>query len=495
MKKIAFTIFASLFLLTGCNELELDDYTIISPNNFLKTADDAKALVTSCYYDIMHNGDGGMYCFSAFSFPLVTDLSTNVMRCNWGNGTSDWAVQFRQSYTPESPGFTRNLWAYYRNLSKYTLDIDRINGINDASLTDDLKTRYVAEIKAIRAWTAYLLYNTFGTFPIATLEQLKNPLDEVLLERASNETVETLITDDLNDAISALPVSYPDADYGRITKGHALMILLKFQMFKKQWTDASNTARQIIALNKYGLMNSYKDIFSKANRRNTELIYSIPASQVTGANYWLSWTLPYNFPTTNPTISKWNGYRITWDFYDTFEVADERLETIFAEYTSTSGDLITKSNDPDGIFNWGPIPMKYGEDPDVNGHQSTIDYIVFRYSDVLLSLAEAINNTAGPTSEAIGLVNQIRNRVGLPDLASEKTANMASFNDAILNERMHELYCEGFSREDLIRHGKLVETLKQLSGTDMVSEDRSLYPIPQSDITASKGAIKQNPGY
>jgi len=496
MKKIFSAIFIILFLLTGCKKLQLEVYDIISPSTFLKTASDAKALVTSCYYDIMHNGDAGMYSYGGTSFPYIFDLSTDVNRCNWGDASGDWATMSLQTYTPTAPGLTSNLWGHYRNISKYTLNIDRIQGMEGVpSLTDELKAQYIAEIKAIRAWCAYLVYNAYGTFPIATLEQLKNPLDEVELERASSETVENLIENDLIEAIAVLPEIYSDAEYGRITKGAAQMILLKFYMMKKNYVAAESTARQIIALNRYGLMENYNEIFARANTRNKELIYSIPSNRSTGCNFWVSWTLPGNFPTQNSTISKWNGYRVTWKFYETFETGDKRLENIFAEYISTTGELITRENDPGGIFNWGPIPLKYGEDPDVNGPYSLIDYVVFRYADVLLSLAESINNNLqGATSEAIGLVNQVRKRAGLADLTSDKIANVSAFNDAILSERRHELYCEGFSREDLIRHGKLIEVLQQFPG-NMASENRILYPIPQSAITESKGAIKQNPGY
>lgn len=494
MKNLFSKVIVMVLLFSSCTKLKLENYDIITPSSFLQNASDAEALVTGCYNDIMHNGDGGFYSFSAWSFPLVFDMSTDVFRCNWGDGSGDWSVQFKQSYTPANGGFTGGIWSQYRNISRYTLNIDRIQNIDDVGFSDELKNRYISEIKAIRAWTAYLLYTSFGTFPIATLEQLKDPLSDEELERASVEAVESLITNDLTDAIANLPTEYPDAEYGRVTKGFAMMVLLKFHMFKKNWSEAQKVARDMIALDKYDLLPNYKSVFTKENRRNKEIIFAIPASEAAGGNYWVSWTLPYNFPTDNPTIDKWNGYRLSWEFYETFEEGDERLETIFAEYVTTTGQLISRDNDPDGILRWGPIPFKYGEDPDVKGYKSAIDIVVFRYADVLLSLAEAINNISGPTLEAVELVNRVRTRVGLPDLSTEQTSDNGAFNNAILHERKHELYCEGFSREDLVRHGKLIETLSQFPGSNP-SVDKILYPIPQWSITQSKGAIKQNPAY
>ena len=36
------------------------------------------------------------------------------------------------------------------------------------------------------------------------------------------------------------------------------------------------------------------------------------------------------------------------------------------------------------------MPVKYGEDPDATGEESQVDWIVYRYADVLTLLAEAI---------------------------------------------------------------------------------------------------------
>ena len=52
--------------------------------------------------------------------------------------------------------------------------------------------------------------------------------------------------------------------------------------------------------------------------------------------------------------------------------------------------------------------MKYGIDPNAPGENTGVDIVVWRYSDVLLSLAEAINETAYPTTEAYDLVAQVR---------------------------------------------------------------------------------------
>ena len=143
----------------------------------------------------------------------------------------------------------------------------------------------------------------------------------------------------------------------------------------------------------------------------------------------------------------------------------------------------------------GALPLKYPEDASQTGDQSDNDVVVYRYADVLLELAEAINEQNGPTAEAIELVEQVRSRANqansIPDAA---TANKEAFRNFILDERGRELFCEGHRRRDLIRHGKLISTAHE-QGWTSAQPYMELFPIPQNVIDESQGKIKQNPGY
>ena len=205
--------------------------------------------------------------------------------------------------------------------------------------------------------------------------------------------------------------------------------------------------------------------------------------------------LPYNYVTKNPAIAKYSGFRVYWSFYDTFEKGDERLNVLLGEYTGSDGKVYNRQN-PGGAgeMGVGALPIKYGEDPTAVGNKSTIALVVFRYSDVLLLLAEAINRQNGPTLEAVELVNKVRRRAGLDSLIESKFSSKDVFNETILLERGHELFCEGHRREDLIRHGKFIEYAKLRPNT-LAEDFKVLFPIPQKYINEGKGIIVQNPGY
>jgi starch-binding outer membrane protein, SusD/RagB family len=86
--------------------------------------------------------------------------------------------------------------------------------------------------------------------------------------------------------------------------------------------------------------------------------------------------------------------------------------------------------------------------------------IYFRYAEILLMYAEACNEIGGPTYvlpgaslSAVAAVNLVRDRAGMPDVATQYLASAATFRERIKNERAVELYLEGKRFFDLSRWG------------------------------------------
>jgi hypothetical protein len=109
------------------------------------------------------------------------------------------------------------------------------------------------------------------------------------------------------------------------------------------------------------------------------------------------------------------------------------------------------------------------------------NFIVFRYADVLLMLAEALGE--GP--EAYELINQVRRRAGLPDIGPNTPG---TFEEKLLRERRVELAFENHRWFDLLRFGKAIEIM-QAKGY----RPKQCFPIPQREIDVSRGALQQNP--
>lgn len=486
MKKLLILSVMILGSLASChNDLEPEIYNIISPTLFPETESDVKSLVTGVYSNISTGTWGTIYsCGGSSGTTIWPELSTDIMDVEWG---AYWIPLSNFGWNENNAEVT-GTFNYYNTISKVTLTLDRIK---DVPMNEDKMKTYVAELTCIRGWMSWILYDLYGPVPVATLEVLKNPLDEVILERPDNKTMVDLIAVDLRNAANSLPVVA--SEWGRCTKGTALMVLLKLYMHEKDWTNAETIAREIIALNQYALLPDYASIFTIENQKNKEIIHSFSCTLESG-NMWHSHVLPPTYKTTNPNIQEWGGFRMRWSFFDTFEKIDKRLGVVLSEYMGKDGVYYDRNN-PGSNLDKGPVPIKYGEDPTQIGYFSSIDMILFRYSDVLLSLAEAAANKNGaPTQECIDLINQVRTRAGLGNLMLADYSNITGFNNMILLERGHELFCEGGRRQDQIRHNTYIEFGNTIPG-NQTAPYKVLFPLPQTIINEGKGKIIQNPGY
>ena len=135
--------------------------------------------------------------------------------------------------------------------------------------------------------------------------------------------------------------------------------------------------------------------------------------------------------------------------------------------------------------------VKFAPDPNGKGFVNGTDLIELRYADILLSLAEALNELNGPNQESVDLLKQIRDRAHA-SLITLDGLTKESLRDLILKERRMELYFEAKEREDLIRHGKFISNA--LSWGALAKDYHVLYPIPQREIDANPNIV-QNPGY
>lgn len=477
--------FFQLFVFSSCIS-DSEIYDNINAGMFPQTESDAESLVYTAYNLYTVNG---LYQSGVGGIIPVTELVTDIGNCQW---TSYWLNLLELKMFPYVSEFTQ-FYSRLNHMSLITMIVSQIEAMN---FDESKKNQLIAELKCLRAWGYYILYDLYGPVPLITMDVIDKPLEETLVPRASNAEMVSMIEKDLLEALPSLP--YSAVDYGRATKGLANMVLLKLYMHERDWEKAESVARELMKSEYgYGLMDTYASIFTLENERNKEIIQASVCNR-TISHSWYAHVLPYDYPGANPNYTKWSGYRIDWDFYNTFEEKDDRKSVICAEYVSLSDGMTYNQQNPGSSLTKGALPIKYGDDMECTGTGMQIDWIIFRYADVLLSLAEAIaNGSAGVTQEAVDLVNQIRTRAKLDPIKLEDySGDVEKFNEMLLLERGHELFWEGHRRTDLIRFGKYIDVMKRKeNGNLLVSDHYVLFPLPQSAINESKGVVLQNPGY
>ena len=489
MKNLKLIILGLLLTLTiGCNpDLESVNFDEINPAIFPASEADVEALVVAAYYPLRGSWWDGIHTTSENGIMFINDSATEILQ-------GDYGVQqlaTLHSYSPINAEVTRYYDRFYNRISSNTLSIERLE---KSDVNDIIKKKGIAELKCARAFLSYELFDMYGPIVVAPLEVLQNPLVETPLARLDYDEMVSFIENDLLDAAEDLPAPN-DAAYGRFSQGFARMLLIRLYLHEKRWADVEEQANAIMAMNYYELTSDYVDMFSVSSQEdNKEVMFAVPADYAgTSENQWQLMVLPSNYPERGG----WGTVQSSWSFYDSFESSDIRKTNLIAEYTGTDGVVYNRSN-PSNIMQKGPIPLKIAEDASRSTGLTTVDIILYRYADVILSKAEAIANKNGaPNQEAIDLINIIRERAQIDPVELVDYANIDDFNTLILLERSHEYWCEnGQYRSDLIRHGKYSEHNIELNGSlSQTASYKDLYPFSLDRISEGKGAFLQNPGY
>ena len=120
------------------------------------------------------------------------------------------------------------------------------------------------------------------------------------------------------------------------------------------------------------------------------------------------------------------------------------------------------------------------------------NFIIYRYANVLLMKAEALNEQ-GQTAQAMETLNIVRRRAGLANVAN---LSQTALREKIIHERRIELAFEGHRWFDLIRlqNGDYAINFLHSIGKTRVTKERLLFPIPQTEMDANS-LMTQNPGY
>ncbi len=506
MKKIIYFISVLITLsIASCTDLETERFDKINPDIYPKTESDAEALITAAAYGPFRTSyvrDQGLFTAAYEGIQTATEMSTDIGYCQWGD--SYWPDVLNFNFTPNSLVMNQ-FYQMRQSISAITVTFDKIA---DIPMKDGVKERMNAELHLGRAWLNYYLYSLYGPISIIPAEVINDVMADIVVPRATKEEMVAYMKADLAEAIKVLPAKYESSNnmYGRFTRGLAYTILMKLHMHEGEWSEAEKVGRELMkAEYGYALVPKYKDIFTIDNERNSEIIWAVLLEN--GINYqmWLAHVLPSQYPTQNEGLQKWNGFRVPWRFYNTFDKKDQRLEVLVGEFTDATGYVHKQPTDPanpdpKNLLNNGALPVKYGEDPDATAY-SSIDWVVYRYADVLTLLSEAIvRNNKTVTQEAVDLLNMIRTRAGVAAYQLSDFKDVNDFLDKMLLERGHEFWFEGLRKDDLIRHGKYIEYARKYKGVDgkgstTAKDEFVLWPLPQSAIDEGKGKIIQNPGY
>jgi hypothetical protein len=539
--KIQILLF-SLVIVFGisCEYLDYSEGSYLTEDELFDEYARARSLLTKVYSRIPDDfmGVAGAMRSSGTDEAVHVNSSNYIRTFNDGSWSPNRTIDAR--WTVNYSGI-REANFFLEESKDETWDELRYNRDPDYEDRMEQFNLFQYEARFLRAFFYFELFKRYGGVPIigdATLTES----EALLVERASAQEVVDYIVSECDVAIANLPENYNDIwgqENFRATKWAAMALKARTLLYaasplhnpqgdSDKWIAAAEASKAIIDSGVFSLEVDYADAVNK--NVSSELLFG----KYTGlSNSFERANFPVGFASGNtgtcPTQNLVDAYEmIAWGLpitdglagYDPdnpYEGRDERLaKTILTDGATWKGTTLEIW---EGGMNAPPLQnatktgyylRKYvGESAELEGANVSVlshTWTLFRYAEVLLNYAEAMNEAYGPQGNGDGVlsdlnaleaVTQVRDRVSLPTFF-HSTYNQDQFREALRRERRVELAFEDHRFWDVRRWGIGHDTeIKGMSitknGDDLsfevttveqrVWEDKMmLFPIPQAEI-------------
>ncbi len=505
------------------------------------------------------------YLFSIYA--ALPDISGNRINRDFLDAGSDDAVTSQTTATPvtllATDGITifnnpDDAWA--RSYNGIRMATNFLNNFGVVPLKNTAEKRsWFGEARAMRALFYWELVRRYGGVPILG-DSLKTLSDNIEIPRSSFAACINFIVsecDRAEDSLRGDPID--DNNYGRFTKDAAQALKAQVLLFAasplynggnvgdslngyasydaNRWKLAADAAKEIIDQNVYSLEPNFIALF--IIQRTTEVIFgkaNTLGKVVETTNGPINYATAPGAGNTSPTqelvdaFGMSNGLAITdagsgYDSTNPYVNRDPRLGyTVLyngAQWLNTAiQTFLGGVNRPGGATvqtQTGYYLRKFmGRFEDQTSYQDHYhDLIYFRYAEVLLNYAEAMNEFAGPSDEIFNAVEKVRQRAGLNPFALDHSISQDSLRTIIHNERHKEFAFEEKRYWD-IRRWKIagqVYNNHPLHGMNIINSSNGLiynivpvlktafdeskmyfYPIPYGELV-SNAQMRQNPGW
>lgn len=263
MKKYIIIIFAAV-LFTSCEKYLEENYlsgensaSIISSEQTFESLINAAYVSLRAYYGKENAWD-------------LTVAGTDIY--TWGlDNRSQGFCTYATFTTSEEQERVGALWReLYKALNTCNIILAKIDEVPYES--DDLRERRRGEVSFLRAHYLWLISEIWGGVHFTT-----EPSEEATREanRTPVETFQQQIITDLELAASVLPSTLTASEYGRITKPAAEAMLARVHLYRKEYTEASSYAKNVINNYDFTLLDDWSQIWDIENIKNPEIVWAV----------------------------------------------------------------------------------------------------------------------------------------------------------------------------------------------------------------------------
>ncbi|GAA4199828.1 RagB/SusD family nutrient uptake outer membrane protein [Pedobacter jeongneungensis] len=466
--------------------------------------------------------------------------------------------QFLDPGAADITGIYAQMYRGIRNANLMLANVDKV------PWTDLYNPSYIkGEQLYLRAYFYFELLRRFGGVVILTQPQEFTEASTDLPRSSYAETF-SLILSDLEQALTLLPLTNADwpnpaAQANRATGAAVMALKARALLFDAsplnnqgndlaKWKKAADASKAIMDLNKFSLEPNYANVLTVANSNEYIRIWPRGGRGFIGT-YLSDFLIPTSYGGAQSNLSPVQNH------VDLYEMANGKAITDASSGYNPQNPYLNR--DPRFYVNilynnatwqgravqtWQSEPnaqgiVTYGTDistatsitktsyylkrlwPEASRSGSTasalLNYVFYRYAEVLINYAEALNEESGPTAEVYNAVNAIRLRAKMPVLPAG--LSQAEMRERIRNERAIEFAFEDMRWWDILRWKKgpeivaqpmeAMKVVKNANGSfsynvielpafkKVFNNNMYLYPIPRTEMNKTSGALKQNPGW
>ena len=500
MKRISiYLLLALATFVTGCN---MDQYphSEIAAEDYVKDAAAVNTLVIGAY--------NGLHGVLYHEWSLTELRSDNARMRVSGSSAQDTKLieQLDQGTIGTAHEWVGQYWDNcYSTINRANMVLGNLDVVSD----DTERAQYEAEALFIRSMLYFNMVRLYG--PVFLVTKQTGADEARHMQRTPVEDVYAQIEADMERIVSEqmLPEQMPASMTGRVTLVAAKALLAKIYMTHysvgdEKYMAAKSLLQEVLASvgdpQSGSDLEPYAKVFATDNEMNKEIIFAVrylsgnvglgsPFTTLfgplnNGNSVVLGSPKHYNFPSDN-LLAAYNANE-----------TDLRKDVVISEgYTNiTTGEwkndrYMVKFLDPNMATEWD------GEN----------DWPVIRVGDIALLYAEIINETDGPTDEALKYINMIRSRAGVAEYTSAELSSRYQFREAVRAERRLELAFENQRWFDLLRWGVATTTVNEYINSEAfyseynytvnpIADWQTMLPIPLSVININPD-VAQNVGY
>jgi tetratricopeptide (TPR) repeat protein len=471
--------------------LDLYPETTLNENNFYESETEYILLTNGCYVSLRNSEKSYHWIVTE----LISD-NTGIQNCIVAGEPTRGAID--HFLTSANNDAVAAFWnASYTGIYRCNKLIREVVNAKIQWSSEAIKNRCLGEALFLRGLYYFNLVRQFGGVPLVITPITAQ--EAVSVKRSTEDAVYVQIISDLQEAVTQLGTAVSIEENGRANESAALALLGKVYLTLKKYDESARLYKQIIDAGKFVLLPEYADLFNPSQKDFKETVFSVQYSENTAD---LSQRFIFNHaPITsrgevtqraNVNINLPGAARPTDDLINAFEEGDRRKDVSINYWTGPDWDNVVYDI---------PYCAKYKPPISAPNDRCGDNFPIIRFSDVLLSYAEALNEI-GQTQEALPYVAQVRTRAGL---STPGDCGQGDLRLLIEKERQVEFCFENHRWYDLKRTGRVLDVMREHGIREkakksfipdnafQIDANKLLVPIPAEQILIN--GIEQNPGY